>query len=99
MRDKHTVIFTDNRSQGRFVERRLGNRIVVYDSRSGDTHWIDELSTQVLDKINKAQAITFSDLLQQLNEIYTDAPDELSSPLASSLDSLIKIDLVKTIHC
>lgn len=99
MLDKRTVSYTPNRSPERFFEHRLGNVLVVYDAISGDTHWIDELSTQILDEIRTTEATTFSDLLQLLNEIDTDVPDELPSLLATSLDSLIKIDLIEAKHC
>lgn len=99
MHQKRTVSYTPNKSPERFFEHRLGNVLVVYDAISGDTHWIDELSTQILDQIRNIEATTFSDLLQQLNEVATDVPDDLSSLLATSLDSLIKIDLLKAKHC
>lgn len=99
MLDDHSILLVRKLFSERFFERRLADTVVIYDSLSGDTHWLDELGTRVLDALHHNPLQTYRELLHYLNETYPDDQEEQLNLLPASIDSLLKIEIIQTSHC
>ena len=66
--------------------------IVVYDSESGDTHYISETGKAILSLLDKE--IEFDELVSQLCEAYSSERDEIESDVREFLDELVEKKVV-----
>jgi len=71
------------------------SNLVVFDPESGDTHFIDEVGSDIVN--NLANESTFDDLLLKLCEIYKTERQEIECDVTEFLQQLIDKKVVKSL--
>lgn len=69
---------------------------VVHDSESGDIHYVDEISSVILDLLS--YPMTSDELINKLLDMYEGDPDEIRADTLEFLEELVEKNIITEIE-